>query len=56
MMKDFTGKPSFSGAYEEDLDNVLSIFDTITDMCEITPEEKLQAMPVILKGDALTLF
>lgn len=31
-MKTFIVKPMFSGAYDEDLDNVLSIFDTLLEM------------------------
>lgn len=56
IMKAFIGQDKFSGKYEEDLDAVLNIFETLSRMCDATPEEMRKAMPVMLKGNALRLF
>lgn len=37
-MKALIGKPTISGAYEEDLENVLIIFATLLAMCAVTQE------------------
>lgn len=55
-MTAFIGKPIFSGSWEEDLDNCISIFYTFANMCEITDEDKLRAVTLILRGDALNYF
>lgn len=38
LMKAFIGKPVFSGAYEEDLDNIYSMFDALSEICPVSPE------------------
>lgn len=37
-MKDFMLDPTFSVAYDEDLESILGIFETMTEMCGITKE------------------
>lgn len=39
IMNYFMGKPTFSGAYDEDLESIIGIFETMADMCGITEEE-----------------
>lgn len=56
LMKAFVGKPTFSGSWEEDLDNCINVFNTLSSMSEISSEEKLKAVPVMLGGDALSFF
>lgn len=56
VMKEFTGKTEFSGAYEEDLDDTLDVFETMARMCSIKNDEKSQSIPIMLKGDALSLL
>lgn len=55
-MKSFIGKLTISGSWEEDLDNVLSIFNTLATMCKVAPDEKLKAIQIMQKGDALSYF
>lgn len=38
IMNSMIGKASFSGPYNEDLDNVQNVFDIFADMCKITAE------------------
>lgn len=56
MMREFIGKKTFSGSYSEDLDNTLSVFETMDEIFNITDEEKRKAIPIMLKGDDLSLF
>lgn len=50
-MKAYTGKKIFSGDWAEKLNNDLNIFDTITGMCQLTQEEKIKGMPILLTGN-----
>lgn len=52
-MKGFIGKATFSGLYDENLDNVLSIFGTLLNMCAVTQDANRQAVPAMLNGDVL---
>lgn len=56
MIRPMIGKFSFLDAYNEDLNNVRSVFDTFADMCKITAEEKRQSIPLMLIGNSLSLF
>lgn len=56
MIKAFSSKETFSGAWEEDLDNSINIFETLAIMCELNEEEKLKSIPVMLRGDALSFY
>lgn len=40
LMRTFFGKENFSEKWDEDLDETISVFDTITAMCEMDGEEK----------------
>lgn len=55
-MKAYHGKDSFSGGREEALDNSIGVYETMAKMCQVTEEEKLQSLPIMLKGDALSYF
>lgn len=56
LMRAFSNKVSFTGNWDEDLDNTICILETISTMCEVTDEEKLRALPVRPDGDALSYF
>lgn len=53
MIKDFTSKTPFSGSYEEDLENNISLFNTPAMMWELKEEDKLKSVPTMPTGDAL---
>lgn len=55
-MKAFDKDDKYGGKYEEDLELSIRRFQTLTKMCEAPDNEKIQALPIILKGDALDLF
>lgn len=52
LIKAFFGKPVFSEPYDEDLNNIFSSLDTPSEIGAVNLEEKYQAVPVMLKGDA----
>lgn len=55
-MKAYYGKPIFSGGWDEGIDNFLGVYNTMTKMCEMTDEEKLKSLPIMLSGDALSYY
>lgn len=52
-MRAFVGKPKLSGAWDEEIHNCINIFNTLSDICEETLEDKLKSVPVMLSGVAL---
>lgn len=56
LMRAFNNKSQFSGGWDEDLDNTIGVFSTLATMCQLTPEEKVMAIPVMLAGDALSYY
>ena len=55
-MRAFVGKATFAGNWDEDLTNTISVFETLATMCEVSYEEKLKSLPVMLSGDALNYY
>lgn len=41
---------------DEDADNMLKIFETLSDICRLKEAEKMQALPIMLRDDALSFF
>lgn len=56
LMRAFKNKSIFGGNWDENLDNCIKIFNTMAEMCEVLDEEKLNAIPVILKNEALNYY
>lgn len=56
MFKAYIGQPKFGGRYEEDLEDVIEVFLTYSKMCNLTLTEKRKAIPIMLQGNALSLF
>lgn len=51
-MKSLVGK-SFSGYWGKGLDSTLTVYDTLSDMCQVSYEVKLKAVQAMLSTDAL---
>lgn len=47
MVEAFINKPNISGSYEEELDSVMSVFDNLSKMFQVTLQEKRQVMPIM---------
>ena len=45
-----------TGSWDEDSTSILATYETLANTCELSEEEKLRAMPIILDGDALDYF
>lgn len=56
LMKAYVGKDAFGGSWDEDLDNHISVYETLSRMFQVTKEEMHQSIPVMLRGDALSFF
>lgn len=41
LMKAFYEKPTFSGIWEENFENVINVYNTLSSMSDVTPGEKL---------------
>lgn len=54
MMKTFPSKDSFSGSWEEDLDNSINVFDTFSIKSELTPPDRFKSIPLRLSRDSLS--
>ena len=55
-MRAFVGKDAFTGGWDEDLNTTIIIFETLSIMCEVSEEDQLKAVPIMLKGDALSYY
>ena len=53
FFKAFGNRKRFTGSWDEDITSILAMYDRLANMCELSKEEKLRAMPIILDGDAL---
>lgn len=51
-----TEMKSFFRSWEEDLDKAISVYETITNTCQINIDEKLNAIPVMPSGAALLFY
>lgn len=56
LVKEFDTEDKYGGSYDEDLEGSIRRFHTLSRMCEIYDEDKLQAIPIKLKGDSLDFF
>lgn len=45
-MKAYYGNKLISGDWDENQNNDLKIYDTLTRMCQLTDDEKLKLMPI----------
>lgn len=55
-MKAYQVKQTFTGGLDEYLDHCTCVYDTQSDMCEVTEVYKLKSIPIMLKGDDLNYF
>lgn len=55
-MKDFIGNTTFSGCWEENLDNCINVFRTLAVMCDIIEYNQLKSVPVMLGGDSWNFY
>lgn len=56
LMKALIGKLTLSGGWEANLNICIRIYKRLSQMRELTTEEKYQAVPVLMSGDTLGYF
>ncbi len=55
-MRAFQGRQKFNGAFDEDLSSCLELYETMALICRLTDAEKAEALPVMIKEDALNFY
>lgn len=56
LMKYYYGNQQFAEGCDEDLDNCIIIYDTLSKKGEVTNAEELQSLRVLLKSDPVSFF
>ena len=56
IIQAFKGRKKFSGGFDEDLNSILLIFESMSRMCRLTEEQKAEGFPTILEDDALQFY
>lgn len=55
-MKSYIGKILFRGDWAYNLDNYMKTYEKLTEICQLTPDEKKKGIPLIQTGNAFDLF
>lgn len=53
LMRSFTGQQTFLCSWEENLDSTICVYETMETSSDVTEEERLKAVSVMLSGDPL---
>lgn len=56
LVKYFIGQTPFSGRYEEELEDIISIYEDMFEMCDVFPGQKRKAVGIMLEGSAKKYF
>jgi len=56
LMKAFAGGKNYFGAWEEDFYGTVEVYEMSANMCDISNEEMVKGIPIMLDGPALTYF
>lgn len=56
LMKAYIGKPLFAGEWSDKLDNCTKVYDNLSSMCQLTDDEKLTGIPIILTANAFDVY
>lgn len=56
MVKALDIQDSFSGRYEDDLEEAPDVFEDLAEMCEVNPKQKRKEMIAMIKGMQRNLF
>lgn len=55
-MRSFVKQKRFTGALEEDIDSRISIYEIMAVICEVSGDENLEALAVMLIGSAFLYY
>lgn len=56
LMKAFAGRRKYSGAWDEDLQGIIEVFEMSAQMCDLNAQQMLKGVPIMLDGPALAYF
>lgn len=56
LMKSFVGKKALSGSWADDLESIVGVYHSMANLCEISAEDKLKAIQVVISGGTLTYY
>lgn len=55
-MKAYQGNEQFGGGWDEYLDNGVGVFEALSNMCDVSEVQMLNALPIMLKNDEISYF
>lgn len=55
-MNAYYGMKPFKGGWIEDLDNLIQVYETLSNMWKVTTYQMLRSTPVMFSGDAVSFF
>ena len=56
LSKSYAGRDKFSGKWEENLEESLVLYETLSKLCHLSLEEMSEGLPIMLTGDALSYY
>lgn len=56
LVKSFISQPFFSESYEEDLEDVLDVYEDMETMCDVDSGQNRKAMSITLKANARVFY
>lgn len=56
LIMSFSGKKTFLGSREENLDSFVSVYETVSNMCKVSSEDRLKAIPSMLFGNDFNYY
>lgn len=56
LMKSYQGRNKSSGDFNEDIQSAFQLYETLSDMCHLSEEEKSKGIAIMLCDDALTYY
>lgn len=48
LMRSFIGQNTFTGSWEEDLDSTISVYKTMSTICQLNEDKNIKAIPIML--------
>ncbi len=56
MIKSFQNRKKFSGSWDENLEEAITNYNIFSRICKLSEQEKADAVPYMLEGEAFTFF
>ena len=56
LMKAYQNRQSYTGAWDEDFNGHVELYDTLSRLCGLSDAEKAESLPIMLRDDALSFY